>query len=143
MGLGLDHIQRRLQRLRTRRAFSRLEEAPRQPAAEALGADRPGLAVAVDVEIGEAGSVRRVEQFGGLREFDQNVGLRRSAPANIAAFLGDSFVECGDAATGFLEPGAQQLEGGAIVLLQRGEPLQHFAREGCARIDCRFLDQAI
>ena len=58
MRLGLDHVQRRLQRLRTRRALRRLEEAARQPAAKALGADRPGLPVAVDVEVGEAGSVR-------------------------------------------------------------------------------------
>src|SRR5262249_62410121 len=52
--LGLDHIERRLQRFRTRRSLRRLKEAARQPAAEALGADRPGLSVAGRVEIGGA-----------------------------------------------------------------------------------------
>ncbi len=118
MRLGLDDVQRRLQRLRTRRAARRLEEAPRQPAAETLGADRPGFAVAVDFEVGEAGAVRGVEQFGGLREVDQDVGLRRPAPAGVAAFLGDGLVERRHAAAGLLELRAQRLERGAILLLQ-------------------------
>jgi hypothetical protein len=61
MRLGLDHIQRRLQGLGTRRALCRLEVAAGQPAAEALGADRPCLTVVVDVEVGEAGPIRGVE----------------------------------------------------------------------------------
>ena len=75
MRLGLDHVERRLQCLGTRRALRRLKEAACQPAAEALGADWPGLAMAVDVEVGEAGSVRRVKQLGRLREVDQDIGL--------------------------------------------------------------------
>ena len=72
MRLGLDHVQRRLQRLRTRRALGRLEEAARQPAAEALGADRPGLAMAVDVEVGEAGAVRRVLRSDRIAKIERN-----------------------------------------------------------------------
>ena len=121
----------------------RLEEAARQPAAEALGADRPGLAMAVDVEVGEAGAVRRVEQLGGLREVDQDVGLRRAAPARFAALLGDGLVERRHPAAGLLQLRAQRLEGGAIVLLQRREPFQHFRREGGAGIGGGPLDQAV
>ena len=124
MRLRLDHVERRLQRLGTRRALRRLEEAARQPAAEALGADRPGLPVAVDVEIGEAGSVGRMEQFGRLREVDQDIGLRRAAPANITAFLGDGLVERRHPAARTLQLSAQCLERGAVVFLQRGKPLQ-------------------
>ena len=61
MRLRLNDVECRLQRFRTRRALCRLEETAREPAAEALGADRPGLAMAVDVEVGEAGPIRRVE----------------------------------------------------------------------------------
>src|SRR5262249_7999356 len=74
---GLDHIEGRLQGLRTRCSLRRLKEAARQPAAEALGAGRPGLSVAVDVEIGEAGVIRGMEQLGRLRQPDQDVGLLR------------------------------------------------------------------
>ena len=141
MRLGLDHVQRRLQRLRTRRAVRLLEEAARQPAAEALGADRPGLAMAVDVEIGEAGAVGGVEQFGGCAS-----SIRMSACVGprprVAAFLGDGLVERRHAAPGLLQLRAQRLEGGAIFLLQRREPLQHLGREGRARIGCGLLDQS-
>ena len=58
MRLGLDHVHRRLQRLGTRRAAGRLEVASREPSAEAFDADRPGLTVAVDVEVGIAGPIR-------------------------------------------------------------------------------------
>jgi len=61
MRLGLDHVERRLQRLRAGRTTRLLEEAAGEPAAETLGADRPGFAMAVDVEVGEAGAVRCVE----------------------------------------------------------------------------------
>src|SRR5262249_39731125 len=74
---GLDHIEGRLQGLRTRCSLRRLKEAARQPAAEALGAGRPGLSVDVDVEIGEAGVIRGMEQLGRLRQPDQDVGLLR------------------------------------------------------------------
>ena len=85
----------------------------------------------------------RVEQFGGLREFDQDVGLRRSAPASVAAFLGDGLVECGHPAARTLQLSAQRLERGAVVFLQRRKPLQHFGRERRAGIGRRFLDQAV
>ena len=138
MSLSLDHVQRRLQRLRTWRALRRLEEAARQPATESLGSDRPGLAVAVDVEIGEAGPVRGVEQVGRLREIDQDVGLRRTAAASVAVFLGDSFVERRHPAAGFLELRPQRLESGAIVLLQRRKPFQDLRRERSAGIVAVF-----
>jgi hypothetical protein len=118
MGLGLDHVQRRLQRLGTRRPGGRLEEAPRQPTAEAFSSDWPGLAMAVDVEIGEAGSVGRMKKFGGLGEFNQDVGLLWSTPAKIPAFLSDGLVERCDAAARLLELRTQRLEGSAVVRLQ-------------------------
>ena len=61
----------------------------------------------------------------------------------VPAFLGDGFVERGDAAAGLLELSAQRLEGGAVFLLQRREPLQHLRRERRARIGGDFLDQPV
>ena len=58
-----------------------------------------------------------------LREVDQDVGLRRSAPARVAVFLGDGLIERRHPAAGLLQLRPQRLEGGAIVLLQRREPL--------------------
>ena len=103
MRLGLDHVQRRLQRFRTRCAARLLEEAAGEPAAKTLSADRPGFAMAVDVEIGEAGAIRRVEQLGGLCEADQDIGLRRPAPAWRPALLGDGVIERRHPASGFLQ----------------------------------------
>ena len=64
--LGLDHVERRLQRLRIWRAMGLVEEGARQPACEAFRADRPRLAMTVDVKIGVAGPVRHMEQIGVL-----------------------------------------------------------------------------
>src|SRR5436190_24358663 len=89
MRLRLDHVKRRLQRLRTRRAFCRLEEAAREPTAKALGADRPSFPVTVDIKVGKACAVRGVEQYGRLGQINQDIRLRRAAPAGVAAFLGD------------------------------------------------------
>jgi hypothetical protein len=50
-----------LQRFRIRRAFRFFKKLTREPAAKALGADRPGLAMAVDIEVGEAGPIRGME----------------------------------------------------------------------------------
>src|SRR5205823_2904375 len=58
MRLRLDHVQSRLEGFRTRCALRRLEKAARQPSPEALAADRPGLPMTVDMEIGEAGPIR-------------------------------------------------------------------------------------
>ena len=99
--------------------------------------------MAVDVQIGEAGSVRRMEQFGGLGEFDQDVGLLWSAPAKIPAFLGDGLVKRGDAAAGLLELRSQRLEGGAILLLQRCEGFQRFRQKRRARIGGGLLGQSV
>jgi hypothetical protein len=44
-------------------------------------ADRPDFAMAVDVEIGEAGAVRGMEQLGRLRQPNQDVGLLRATSA--------------------------------------------------------------
>ena len=142
MRLRLDHVQRRLQRLRTRRAARLLEEAAGEPAAKALGADRPGFAMAVDVEVGKAGAVRGVEQLGGLGEVDQDIGLRRPAPAWCPALLGDGVIERRHPASGFLQLRPQRLEGGAVVLLQRRERLQRLRHEGRAGIGGGLLDQS-
>src|SRR5262249_58557361 len=82
--LGLDHIERRLQGFRTRRSLRRLKKAARQPAAEALGADRPGLSVAVDVEIGEAGAIRGMGQLGRLRPPYPGGGPLRAPPSRFS-----------------------------------------------------------
>jgi hypothetical protein len=71
--------------------------------------------MAVDVEVGEAGAVRGVEQFGGLGEADQDISLRRPAPACIAAFLREGVIKRRHSATGFLQLRPQRLEGGAVV----------------------------
>ena len=94
MRLRLDHVQRRLQRLRIGRTLCRLEEAARQPTTERSAADRPSLPVAIDVEVSEAGVVRGVKQFGRLCQVDQDVGLRRVAPAHPAILLRNRLVEC-------------------------------------------------
>ena len=73
--------------------------------------------MAIDVEIGEAGTIRGVKQFGGLCEIDQDVGLRWTVPARIPAFLRDGFIERRDAAAGLLQLRAQGLKGGKILLL--------------------------
>ena len=134
MRLGLDHVERRLQRLRIRRAIGLLEEGARQPAGEALRADGPGLAMAVDVEIGVAGSVRRMEQIGGLREPEQDIGLRlRPRAWSHAAFLARASSSAVTRQPVRLSCGPQRLEGGAIGLLQIGERSQNLRRKGRAR----------
>jgi hypothetical protein len=50
-----------------------------QPTTKPFRADRPGLPMAVDLEIGEAGAVRGVEQLGRLCQFDQDIGLSGDA----------------------------------------------------------------
>ena len=71
--------------------------------------------MAVDVEIGEAGSVGCMEQFGGLCEVDQDIGLGRPAPANISTFLSDSLIERRHPAARTLQLSTQCLERRAIV----------------------------
>jgi hypothetical protein len=142
MRLGLDDVQRRLKRFRTWRTAHLLEESAGEPAAEALAADRPGFAMAIDIEVGEAGAVRCVEQFGGLGEADQDIGLRRPAPACIAIFLGDGVIEGRHPASGLLQLRAQRLEGGAVVRLERRERFQRLRYEGRARIVRRLLGQS-
>ena len=61
--------------------------------------------------------------------------------ACIAAFLGDRFVKRRHPAAGLLQSGPQGLEGRAILLLQRGKPLQHLWRECRAGIFGGFLDR--
>src|ERR1700677_633669 len=143
MRLGLDYVQRRLQGFRTRRASRLLEEAPGEPAAESLSADRPGFAMAVDVEVCETGAIRRMEQLGGLREVDQYVGLRRAAPAYVATFLGNRLVEGGDPAACFLQLRAQQLESGAVLLSQARESLKDFRGECGTRVGGALFGQTI
>src|SRR5262249_32266840 len=61
MRLCFDHVERRLQRLGIWRAIGLLEESAGEPAAKALGADRPGFAMTVDIEVHETGAVSGVE----------------------------------------------------------------------------------
>ena len=62
-----------------------LEELAVSATGENLWCGSPrSTAVAVDVEIGEGGAVRRMKQFGRLCEVDQDVGLRRPAPGRPA-----------------------------------------------------------
>ena len=70
----------------------------------------------VDVDISKADSVGCMEQFGGLREVNQNIGLCRSTPANISAFLRDSPVERRNPAARTLQPSTQRLERRAVVI---------------------------
>ena len=76
-------------------------------------------------------------------EVDQDIGLRWPAPARIAAFLCDGFVERCDAASGFLQLRPQRLEGGAIIALERSEAFEHVRREGGTGIGARPLDETI
>jgi len=143
MRFGLDHVERGLQCLRTRRALCLLKEAACEPATETLGADWPGLAMPVDVEIGEAGPVRGVEQLGRLRQLNEDVRLRRAAPARVPVLLGYGLVERRHPALGFLQLRPQRLERGLVVLFQGRDSLQRIGREGCTGIDGSLLDELI
>jgi hypothetical protein len=52
----LEQIERRVERRSTQGLPARLVIAPPQPGSKALAVDRPGLAVAVDQEVGECGA---------------------------------------------------------------------------------------
>ena len=118
MGFGFDHVERRRHGFRARSAVGLVEESPRQPAVESPRTNEPRLAVALDVEVGVAGQVRRMKQVGGLGEPKQDVGLRLRPRVRDAAsaLFGERVVERSDAAAGALESGPQGLEGGAIGL---------------------------
>jgi hypothetical protein len=60
--------------------------------ASRCGSNWAGLAVAVHIEIGKPGAVRRMEQFGRPRQLEQNVRLGPST-ARLAARLGDGLIE--------------------------------------------------
>jgi hypothetical protein len=142
MRLRLDHVQRRLQRLGTWRALGRLVEAARQPAAEAPSADRPSLAMAVDVEIGEGAAVRGVEQLGRPRQVNQYIGLLRAAPRRFSVLLRYGLVERRYPAACLLQFCPKRFECGTIVLLQRYDPLKYFRHERRARISNGSIDQS-
>jgi len=72
---GLQHAERRLHRLGTRCALCALIEATRQPALEALAANRPIFLMAVHVEAGVTNIIPIVKQLGCRRELDQDVSL--------------------------------------------------------------------
>jgi tetratricopeptide (TPR) repeat protein len=99
--------------------------------------------MAVDVELGEAGAVRGVEQFGGLGEADQDIGLRRPAAACIAAFLRDGVIKRRHPATGFLQLRAQRLEGSAVVRLESRKHRDRPGRgrdQGRVRVNAQLID---
>lgn len=130
-----------LERFRARSSLGRLEKAARQPVPKAFAADWPGFPVTIYVHIGEAGAVGGVEKFGGLRQFDQDVGLGRSPPPGITSLLGDSLVKRRHPTAGFLQLGPQRLECGAVLLLQRSQLFQRIGGEGRAGIGGGLLDE--
>src|SRR5262245_7185609 len=93
LGLGLDDIQSGLQSLRVWRTGSCLEKTPCQPPAKSFAADRPGFAMAVDVEIGEAGPVRCMEKIRRLRESDENGGLFRGRSTVISTLIDSGIID--------------------------------------------------
>ena len=143
MRFGLDHVERRLQRLRAWCALGLFKKTPRQPTLEALTSDRPGLAVTIDVEIRETDTVRRTEQLSGLREVDQYVCLRRAPPALVTRFRRDRLIERSDTAAGLLELRAQGLERRAIFRLQASKPLKHLLSKRSTWIGGAPFDQTI
>jgi hypothetical protein len=84
-----------------------------------------------------------MEQFGGLREVNQNIGLCPSTPAQISGLLRYSSVERRHSAARTLQPTTQRLERGAVVSFQRGKGCHHLRREGRAGIVSGFLDQSV
>jgi hypothetical protein len=95
-----------------------------------------------DQDVGKGRAVRRMEQLGRACEVDQDVGLRRTAPA-ISAFLGHGLVERRHPTSGLLEPRAQGFECRAILRLEGYEPLQTLRRECRAGIFGGFLHQIV
>src|SRR5262245_61333483 len=72
---SLQHAERGLHRLGTRRALGALIEPAGQPALEALAADRPIFLMAVHVEAAVTNIIPIVKQLGCRRELDQDVSL--------------------------------------------------------------------
>ena len=72
--LRLQHIERGAHRRRGRGIPGAFVILLPQPGAKALAAQRPGFAVAIDDEIGKCHAVARVEEPGGARHIEQNVG---------------------------------------------------------------------
>ena len=84
-----------------------------EPAAKALVADRPGLAMSVDLQIRVAGAIRCMKKLGVCYQADQNVGLLRRAIRLVAALVCEGLVELGNPAASLLELRPQSLKGGA------------------------------
>jgi len=83
LGLRLQHIERCVQRGRARRNPSALVVLLAQPGPKALAAKRPGFPVAVEDEIGKAGTVACVKEPGGRCDIEEDVcaahGVRPSS----------------------------------------------------------------
>ena len=113
--------EHRLQRLRIYGTTGGSEERLRQPAPELLVANRPRLAMPVDVDVHETRALGRMEQRRRIRQLDQGVSLRWSTPRRFASRLGNGFVERRDPNAGIFESRAQTLEGAGIITLQRSQ----------------------
>jgi len=97
----------------------------------------------IDVDISKTSAVGRMEQFGSLRETNQNIGLRRTTPANISTFLRHSPVKRRNPAALALQPGTQLFERRAVVVFQRMKGCHHLRRERGAGIASGLLDQSV
>ena len=143
MCLRFDHVECRVQCFGIRCPSSRLEEPPRQPAAKAFVADRPSLAMAIDLQIRVSGAVRCMEKLEVCREANQDVCLLRRAILLIVVLVGEKFIELGNPAASVLELRSQGLKGGAIVFLEHREPFEHLWCKGCTRVGGSPFHQAL
>ena len=73
--LCLDGVKRRLHRLGSGRSSDLVEEATPQPTLEMSAADRPCLAVSIDLDIGVSLGVCAMKQSSAIGEANQQVGL--------------------------------------------------------------------
>ena len=90
----LDDIQSRVQSFRVRSTVFLFVVLPREPLLEPLAANRPSLAMPIDVQIHETSAIGCVEQKQVACEADEDVRLARPATADGAAHLCQGFVEC-------------------------------------------------
>src|SRR5262249_21385856 len=97
LGLCLQHIEGCVERGRARRIPGALIVVLAQPGLKALAAQRPGLPVAVDDEVGKTSAVACVNELGGGRNIEEDVdathGARPScSPSMPACSKRDSLV---------------------------------------------------
>jgi hypothetical protein len=97
----------------------------------------------VDVDISESCAIGRVEKLGGSGEFNQDVGLGRPAPADIADFFHDRLVKRADAHSGLLQPGTQRFEAGSVLPFQDRQASEDLGRERRGGVRRCILNKAV